>query len=248
MAANSVKILLTAMVGGAFISLLAGAAAQAVTLTFDELADQPPSTTANGLTIEGVTFGFTINGVASDDVYYNPPVPDANRDGVLDSNDDLRDIQWPALDGNADGVLTMDFTAPVETVQFGAALASRTPISPGFIIELFDTELNSLGTTVLDAVLQPDAPNKAAENFFSYNGTPVKRLVFDPNGNFITFTPERTFSIDNLTFISATSVPEPASMSGLLALGAVGAFSLIKRKQNRLLRGRIQRMGNSNAA
>jgi hypothetical protein len=38
-------------------------------------------------------------------------------------------------------------------------------------------------------------------------------------------------SVDNVTVTSATSVPEPASVLGLVAVGAMGAGSALKRKQ-----------------
>jgi hypothetical protein len=43
--------------------------AQQVTLTMDEVPFQP----VNGLSIQGVTFGFVIDGAASTDAFYNAP-------------------------------------------------------------------------------------------------------------------------------------------------------------------------------
>lgn len=44
---------------------------------------------------------------------------------------------------------------------------------------------------------------------------------------------EYTVSLDGLTYRSATPVPEPSSIFGLLAFGAFGAASMLKRNQNK---------------
>jgi len=221
MATGNVKILSMAILGATFISLGAGAAAQAATLTFDELPYQP----IDDLSFMGVTFDYKLDGIDSIDAYYNDPAPPVP---------DIININWPALEGNAKGILTLDFTTPVTTLAFGTALSTLSTVTPGFTVELFDPALTSFGSTTVDVDPQPGSPFPAAEGLFSYTGTSVKRAVVDFNENFDTLNahPDNYyFSVDNLTFTSATSVPEPASITGIIALAILGAGSLIKRKQ-----------------
>src|SRR5712692_2441328 len=80
-----------------------------VTLVFDELPFQP----VNGVSILGVTFGFTIDGVPSTDANYNSGGPGQ-----------ITYVQDPSLEGNASGILILDFDVPTPLVQFGVALSA----------------------------------------------------------------------------------------------------------------------------
>ena len=224
MATTSVKNLPIVTFGSAFISLIflgVGTTAQAATITFDELPFQP----VDQLSLKGVTFDFKVGGVNSTNADFDGPDP------RLPTPPDLRYINWPALDGDAAGTLTLDFTAPVSTLQFGATLSTYSPLTPGFSVELFDPALKSLGITPVNTYSQSNSQYPFTENLFSYTGEPVKRAVLKFNDSFTPVTQccqQPRFSIDNLTF---TPVPEPSSMTSILALGAFGAASLLKRKQ-----------------
>jgi hypothetical protein len=127
---------------------------------------------------------------------------------------------WKAL---CQGVLTLDFATAISTLQFGVALLSFRSSTPGFTVELFDPALMSLGITRVNTSRLISFP----EGLFTYSGAPVTRAVIDFNE-----TAAIRFALDNLIYEPAisTPVPEPASLTGLLALGAFGAGSRLLRK------------------
>jgi hypothetical protein len=164
-------------------------AAAATTLTFDELPFQP----IDGLSFEGVTFGFTVGAANSTEAYYNSYGPGA-----------IATIQDPSLTGDSAGIVTLDFDLPTRLLQFGAALNTGDPLTPGFSVELFDASLHSLGVTPVDTLPAAGAFG-FSEALFDYSGTPVLRAVID-------FAHEPgSFALDNLTY-----VPEPATLTLVL--------------------------------
>jgi hypothetical protein len=168
----------------AVIVLIGTATARATTLTFGEIPFQP----VDGLSFRGVTFDFKIGGLNSGDAFYNSYGP-----GTLTTVDD------PSLTGRSTGILTLDFDVATAILRFGAVLNSGDPLSPGFAVELFDADLQSLGTTAVDTLPAGGALG-FSEALFEYSGTPVGRAVIDfadDPGN---------FAIDNLVF-----VPEPST-------------------------------------
>ena len=88
----------------------AGSTEAAVNLEFDEL----PYQTVDGLSYGGVTFGFSIAGSPSTDAHYNAIGP-----GMLTY------VQDSSLEGNAQGILTLDFADPTHMLEFGLALGAR---------------------------------------------------------------------------------------------------------------------------
>ncbi|HXG64727.1 MAG TPA: DUF11 domain-containing protein [Blastocatellia bacterium] len=153
------------------------------TLTFDELPIQP----VNGLSFMGVTFGFTVNGAPSDDARYNAGGPVQTRY-----------VQDPSLEGDANGILTLTFEAPVSPLRFGVALNSGLTLSPGCTVQLFNASSQLIGTFPVNT-----APTSEETFFteaqFNYSGAPASRAV-------ISFSTTREapvsprFAIDNLTF------------------------------------------------
>lgn len=124
----------------AVLLLLCGAVSVASAefiVTFDELPFQP----VDDLTVKSVTFDFKIDGADSPDTFYHSFGP-----GTLEHVDD------PSLTGNSAGILTMDFTAPTDVLEFGVALSTADPLTPGATVELFDTSLQSLGTLPVNTV------------------------------------------------------------------------------------------------
>src|SRR5688572_18837308 len=76
----------------------------AVTIRFDELSTQP----ANGLAFNGVTFGFQIGGVDSNEANFGGNAPDL-----------LNFLDTQVLEGDARGTLTLDFASPQNFIAFG---------------------------------------------------------------------------------------------------------------------------------
>jgi hypothetical protein len=182
--------------------------AQAIGITFDEL----PSQSVNGLTVQGVTFDFKVNGVISTDATYNSIGP-----GILTY------IQDPSLEGDAAGVLSLDFAKPVSDLYFGVALDSFDQLTSAVKVQLFDKNLASIG-------IFPVATNPLidfSEGQFSYSNAVIKRAL-------ISFDPILTdrFSLDNLFATEITgnnpppqSVPEPFTIIGTL-IGGTAALRM----------------------
>jgi hypothetical protein len=169
-----------------------GAADAAVTLEFDEL----PYQSVDGLSYNRVTFGFGISGSPSTDAHYNAIGP-----GML------MYVQDSSLEGNAQGVLTLDFAKPTHMLEFGLALDTQRPVAGAYTVELFDNTLASLGTVTANT----DPLVFWSEGMFSYSGTPVSRAVIGFNDQYA-----RRFAIDNLT---TNTIPAP----GAILLGSLGA-------------------------
>lgn len=163
-------------------------------LTFNELPFQP----VDGLSVMGVTFHFQVGGVASTDAYYHGFGPGT-----------ITYVQDPSLEGDAAGSLTLDFAEPTALLELGAALScSGCTLTPGFSVELFDTDLRSLGVTPVNT----DPLIDFSEGQFSYSGTRVRRAV-------ITFqNPDAfaRFAVDNLTFVryEGDEISEPSPRVG----------------------------------
>ncbi len=188
---------------GVLLVLCRAGSAEAVTLTFDELAFQGES--VHDLSVMGVTFDFKVDGVDSTDATYH-----SSSVGTITFIDD------PALESNADGVLTLEFDSPTRRLAFGVAFTVFDVVSPGFSVELFDPSFASLGVTDVDM----NRLISFSEGLFTYSGPLVSRAevkFFHPVGPEILF---RRFALDNLTF---TPIPEPGTLlllaSGLAGLG-----------------------------
>ena len=172
---------------GAVRGQLAESEQPLITLTFDELPFQP----VHGLRFQGVTFGFTVDDVASTDAHYHAFGPGQSTY-----------VQDPSLEGAAAGTLTLTFDLPTSVLAFGVARSTEAPLTPGVTVELFDPAGVSLGTFAVE--LSP--LRLFAEGQFSYAGAAVHRAV-------ITFpSPEVAprFALDNLTFAGSgvASAPE----------------------------------------
>ncbi|MEW5744967.1 MAG: PEP-CTERM sorting domain-containing protein [Nitrospirota bacterium] len=175
------------------------------TLTFDEAPFQP----ADGLTVQGVTFGFQ-SANPSPSANYNVPVPFP-----------LTYIQNAALVGDGDGVLTLDFAAnPTPTLRFGVAQTSLEALTPGFSVILFDPNLLELST--IDVNTSPLL--SFSEGLFDYSGALVGfaaiRFAIGEQGE---------FALDNLTYGTPDNVvPEPSTF---LLLGAGIAGVIVMRRK-----------------
>jgi hypothetical protein len=168
-----------------------GAANAAFTLTFDELPTQP----VNGLSYNGVTFGFKVGGVASTDAVYNAIGPGT-----------LTYVQDPTLEGTTAGILTLDFAMPTDMLKFGVALNSYYAATPGYVVRLYDPSYALIGAfngNTSPLVLW-------SEGQFTYGGTMISRAVIGFNEKVA-----NRFAVDNLTI---NPIPAP----GAILLGGIG--------------------------
>ncbi|HJQ70330.1 MAG TPA: hypothetical protein VKA70_15235 [Blastocatellia bacterium] len=150
------------------------------TLRFNELPFQP----VNGLQIRGVQFFFTVNGQPSNDAFYNALGP-----GIQTF------VQDPVLEGDAAGVLRLDFPALTPTLSFGIARNTTAALTPGATVILFDAGGNPFATIPVN--LAPTFPGGFAEALFNYGGpTLVSRAVILFNSPALA----PRFAIDNLTY------------------------------------------------
>ena len=180
--------------------------ARAALIKFDEL----PSQTLNGVSLQGVAFKFEIGGAVSTDAQFNSTAIGANT---------TLNLQSPTAEGNANGVLTLDFAQPVSLLSFHVARLTSLTLT-GATVSLFDPALAGFATTPVTV------SNLAtfSEGLFSYVGsTPVKRAV-------VTFNPGAgpRFVLDNLGF---TPVPEPGTLlAGLLLTGVCACARAPRRR------------------
>jgi len=149
-----------------------------------------PGSTVNNLALNGVRFGFHIAGVESTDANIGVSGPGSTRF-----------IEDPNLEGNAAGILTLDFAVPTPHLSFGTALASNLPLRPGFTVQLFDRNLNSMGIFPINAAPYQIYAESMVDNLGLPGGAslgPIKRAVLD-------FREDEfpRFAFDNLSFADA---------------------------------------------
>lgn len=190
--------------------------ANAVTqITFDELPLQP----VDGLTFGDVTFGFTVGGAPSTDANFNSFGP-----GLF-----ANFLQDPVLEGTASGILSLDFSQPVDSVSFGLARSSGATLTSGAEIRLFDSTGAGAGTLQLATAPSPGFTFTEAQ--FSYNGTPIQRMEIDLTTASAVAGGSR-FAIDNLTFNTTT-----VSLANATLVGGSGDDTLIASAGNDRLNG-----------
>jgi hypothetical protein len=178
--------------------------AEPVTLTFNELLARP----VNGVSIAGITFGYTINGQASTQAMYGATIPGSTTN-----------VQPPALVGSTQGVLTFDFVGATDGLSFGIAFNSFNALNPGLTVQLFDGSLKPIATVNVTTL----ATNSFTQAFFNRPNTLIGRvvLIFNPNVS--------TFALDNLNF---NAIPEPAALI-LLGSGLAVLAALTKRRKSK---------------
>jgi hypothetical protein len=163
-----------------------------------------PAESVDGVTTDGVTFGYTEFGSAS---------PGATFDYLIGTGV-TQIVQSTALVGYTDGVLTLDFAQPADEISFGVALTTNAAMDPGFSVSLFDASGNLLNSTEIDT----NPLVLFSEGAFDYDGAPVSSLAISFDS-----TDANQFALGSVTF----AVPEPDSIAifacGLLALGVVYA-------------------------
>ncbi len=180
----------------------AGAANAAFTLTFDELPTQP----VDGLSYNGITFGFKVGGSPSTDAIYN---------GIGPGN--LTYLQDPSLEGTTAGILTLDFSTPTDQLEFGVALNSYNPVTMAYVVRLYDSSYSLIGHFI-----ENTSPLVLwTEGQFTYSGTRVRRAVIGFNDN-----AANRFALDNLTI---NPIPAPGAV--LLGSFGLGLVNWLRRRR-----------------
>lgn len=192
-----------------------------ININFGEVPQAP----ADGVSVGGVTFDFKIGPLDSVDATFG-----ATTVGFGPGNSVF--LTDPVLEGNASGVLTMDFSSPATNLSFAVARNVVVPVADAVRVTLFDTNLQVISST--DFGLTPLV--LFSEGLFNYTGTTgVRRARLD----FTLSSPQtggNRFAIDNVSFNLAGAVI-PGSTGGDTLLGGDGNDVLIGRGNNDLLNG-----------
>jgi hypothetical protein len=185
-----------------FVLMSVGTANAAFTLTFDELPTQP----VDGLSYNGVTFGFKVDWIPSTDAVYNDIGPGT-----------LTYLQDASLEGTSAGVLILDFANPTDQIDFSVALNSYNSVTTAYVVKLYDPSYTPIGTFTGDTsplVLW-------SEGQFTYSGTRVRRAIIGFNDQ-----AANRFAIDNLTI---NPIPAPGAV--LLGSFGLGLVNWLRRRR-----------------
>jgi hypothetical protein len=161
----------TAVLGLALLPASASAAKRTVTLTFDELSFQP----VDGVTINGLTFGFS-----GGDATYGAFGPGS-----------IVNVQDPSLEGSAFGTLRLTFARPTNVLEFGLALNTFGSLTPGATVALYNPGghlRRVIGVNTSELV-------SFTEGRFAYSGGAIGSAVITFNSSAAS-----RFALDNLTF------------------------------------------------
>lgn len=215
------------MIMACFIFALSGTTAWAdpLTLTFDETPPGLVSVTNPGapagtspfLSFRGVSFDFRVGNQLSADARYGATGPG-----------NFTFIQGRVLEGDAAGILTLNFGVPTPLLAFGVGLTSQGGLTPGFTVELFNG-VQSLGSVAVSTGQVAGLPLSVGQ--FSFSGPLISRAVI--NFNEAALSSPRRFALDNLTY---EPVPEPATLI-LLGTGLAGIAASVRRRRHQADKG-----------
>ena len=209
-----------AFAGGSATSSTAPASFNGATiLNFNEV----PETVANGFSLQGVTFGFKVAGLDSADATFGASIAPTGT---------FQNLSSPVLEGNAAGILNIDFESPATNLSFAVARFATTDVLNGVRVSLFDSSLNLISTSTVNLLITQIGP----EGLFSYTGTTgVRRVRLD----FTTVSAAvggNRFAIDNLAY-TLGSPSNPIAFGGDTLLGGADNDTLLGRDGNDLLNG-----------
>jgi len=188
--------------------------ARATTITFDEIS--PLST--HSLYLKGVLFNYSGSFSTFGDTA-GPSQPMAY-------------ISQPWLTGEAHGALTMTFDSAVTSLSFGYALNTEPHVG---VLKAITVNAFGLDAKVLSTLTQ-DAPAVlwTAEGLYSQTYvTPVKQVQITFNSAFPFHGFDPLFGIDNVTFSSASPVPEPATY-GIVSTSCLLGLIIIRRRRQKM--------------
>ena len=172
------------------------------TLEFDEFGSSPADIFADGLSIDGLTFGYTPGGGSSDQAIYNGSF---SQESIF--------LSGNSLEGKVGGELTINFDMPTNMLQFDAAVDAASSAAY-MTVELFDDAGGPMDIQwiLLNQVLDGGLFEGHYSFSNSFDGDYASSAVINFNESGAT-----EFYVDNLSYIST---PEPASMM-LLGLGGL---------------------------
>ncbi|MBD2576447.1 PEP-CTERM sorting domain-containing protein [Oscillatoria sp. FACHB-1406] len=194
--------------GAAIVAVINPTASTAAVLTFDDV-----STTANAELITSNYGGFNWNNFGVVNINHAPQ-SGYNKGTVSGSYTTYNAWGNPA---SLSSLNLFDFNGAYLTAAWNNGLS--------VVVEGLKNGISLYSKTVVVDTTSP--------TWFDFNFFGVDQLKFSSYGG---INPGlggsgTHFAMDNFTFNEKKSVPEPASTLGLLALGAMGAGSMLKRKQ-----------------
>jgi len=228
------KKLVMAATGVAFVSL--GIArvepATAVTITFDDIGSHGDLITGNEYINQGIVFSRPAEPAApptggtsapGETIPTNPGQQTPTSSGPqlgLRLGATCSDCSQPNSLGN-DNTFPGDFNGDVIgqfTNNSYATDLALTLFNPPYSVSAFDVNGNLLRTVQGNPVVDPNVPGQR----FDFSGLQVNR--FETGGTF--------YALDDVTFSTpvSTPVPEPSSVLGTLAFGALGASLMLRHK------------------
>jgi hypothetical protein len=191
------------LMAAALLGSLSAVTANATTIDFGSV----PEESANGVTLDGVTFGYTEFGSASPEALVGVDVGAGVAQGITSS----------ALVGPTDGVLTLSFASPVGQIGFDVAETTNLSLTPGYSVSVF----NAAGTLLTTTNVDTNPLVLFSEGEFNYNGGPASSVVISFDS-----VDANEFALGPVTY----GVPEPADI-GILAVGLIGLGATVMRRR-----------------
>jgi hypothetical protein len=193
--------------------LASSAIGASVTLNMNEVPNQP----LNGLVVTkgGISFTFSAS---------NPTLSYNVVTGVPSQTY----VQDPVIEGS-NGIVSIAFSVPVSSVQFGMLVLSTSPVATMATVALYNNSAVPLTTVTLGSSLT----DPFAEGQYTYNGSlgPVTNITIDSTGS-----PLSSMLLKNLTVVPSpvitTSVPAVSPLA--LAVAAIllaGLATFLLRRQ-----------------